>query len=149
MQDGHGGVVLGSEISGGVRNVFIEDCTMDSPNLDRALRFKSNAQRGGVLENVFMRRVHIGRVAEAVLAIDFRYEEGANGPQRPVVRHLRLENIDSEASPRVLHIRGFPGATIADIRIVDSTFAGLTAPDVVEDAAPIEFQNVTRVNAPR
>ena len=39
MKDGHGGVVMGSEISGGVRNVFVEDCNMDSPNLDRALRF--------------------------------------------------------------------------------------------------------------
>ena len=43
MKDGHGGVVIGSEISGGCRNVFVEDCKMDSPNLDRALRFKSNA----------------------------------------------------------------------------------------------------------
>src|SRR5947209_4417758 len=47
MKDGHGGVVVGSEISGGCRNVFVEDCRMDSPNLDRALRFKSNARRGG------------------------------------------------------------------------------------------------------
>src|SRR5690606_1750544 len=70
MKDGHGGVVLGSEISGGVRNVFVENCTMDSPNLDRGLRFKNNAVRGGVLENVFMRNVTIGRVGEAVLTID-------------------------------------------------------------------------------
>src|SRR5262249_5222835 len=47
MKDGHGGVVMGSEISGGCRNVFVEDCSMDSPHLDRALRFKSNARRGG------------------------------------------------------------------------------------------------------
>src|SRR4029453_8004858 len=50
MKDGRGGVVIGSEISGDVRNVFVEDCKMDSPNLDRALRFKSNAKRGGGLE---------------------------------------------------------------------------------------------------
>src|SRR5207302_355401 len=45
MKDGHGGVTIGSEISGSCRNVFIENCKMDSPELDRALRFKSNAQR--------------------------------------------------------------------------------------------------------
>lgn len=73
MKDGHGGVVMGSEISGGVRNVFVENCKMDSTNLDRALRFNSNAKRGGVIENVFMRNVEVGRVAEAILTIDFLY----------------------------------------------------------------------------
>ena len=46
MKDGHGGVTVGSEISGGVRNVFAENCTMDSPNLDHALRVENNAARG-------------------------------------------------------------------------------------------------------
>ena len=83
MKDGHGGVVIGSEISGGCRNVFVEDCRMDSPNLDRVLRFKSNAVRGGVIENVFMRNVTVGQVADAVLQIDFLYEEGAKGQYKP------------------------------------------------------------------
>ena len=144
MKDGHGGVVLGSEISGGVRNVFIEDCTMDSPNLDRALRFKSNAQRGGVLENVFMRNIRIGHVAEAVLAIDLQYEEGAIGPYRPVVRNVQLDHITSAASPRVLFIRGFSGAVIEGIRVTDSTFRGITQPDVVEHADAVAIECVVR-----
>ena len=57
MRDGHGGVVIGSEISGGARNIFAERCRMDSPRLDRALRFKTNAVRGGVIEHVSMRDV--------------------------------------------------------------------------------------------
>lgn len=144
MQDGHGGVVLGSEISGGVRNVFIEDCEMDSPNLDRALRFKSNAQRGGVLENVFMRRVRVGRVREAILTVDFRYEEGANGAHPPTVRNVQLDGIQSAASPRVLYVRGFDGAKIEDLRLAHCTFRGLTAPDVVEYCGSISETRVTR-----
>ena len=62
MKDGHGGVAIGSEVSGGVRNVFVENCKMDSPNLNGVLRLKSNAQRGGVIENVFMRNVEVGFV---------------------------------------------------------------------------------------
>src|SRR5690606_9133242 len=46
MRDGHGGVVIGSEVSGGARNIFAENCNMDSPNLDRALRIKTNKIRG-------------------------------------------------------------------------------------------------------
>jgi unsaturated rhamnogalacturonyl hydrolase len=143
MKDGHGGVVLGSECSGGIRNVFVENCVMDSPDLDRALRFKNNAVRGGVLENVFMRNVKIGRVGEAVLTIDLLYEEGARGDFKPVVRNVELDNVTSSGSPRVLFIRGFAGAVIDDIRIRNSTFQGVTATEVVTHTGAISLQNVT------
>jgi len=143
MLDGHGGVVLGSEISGGVRNVFVENCEMDSPNLDRALRFKNNAVRGGVLENVFMRNVRVGHVGEAVLTIDFRYEEGANGPFKPIVRNVQLENVTSSASPRALYVRGIPAGVIDNIRVKNCQFNDLTEPEVVEHAGTVTFTNVT------
>ena len=143
MKDGHGGVVLGSECTGGIRNVFVEDCEMDSPELDRALRFKNNAARGGILENVFMRRVKIGRVGEAILTIDLLYEEGAKGAFKPVVRNVQLDGITSSASPRVLFVRGFDGAVIENIRISNSTFSGVTETDVVSHAGSITMNNVT------
>ncbi len=143
MKDGHGGVVLGSECTGGIRNVFIENCEMDSPGLDRALRFKNNAVRGGILENVFMRNVKIGRVGEAVLTIDLLYEEGARGAFKPVVRNVQLDNITSSASPRVMYVRGFDGAVIDGIRISNSVFNGVTETEVVQHAGTITFQNVT------
>ncbi len=143
MKDGHGGVVLGSEISGGVRNVFVEDCMMDSPHLDRALRLKSNAERGGVLENIFMRNVQIGRVTEAVLTIDLLYEEGARGEHNPTIRNVELDHLVSTASPRVLFIRGFTGATIDNIRVKHSVFNGLTEPEVIQHAGKVTFDHVT------
>ena len=143
MKDGHGGVVFGSEISGGCRNVFIEDCTMDSPNLERALRFKSNARRGGVVENIFMRNVTIGRVAEAIITVDFLYEEGANGPHRPAVRNVSLENVTAKSTPRVFYIAGFKGAVIDRIRLAHCTFSGVEAAELVEHAGHIEFDDVT------
>lgn len=143
MKDGHGGVVLGSECTGGIRNVFVEDCEMDSPELDRALRFKNNAVRGGALENVFMRNVKIGRVGEAVLTIDLLYEEGEQGAFKPVVRNVQLDRITSTASPRVLYIRGFEGAVVDGIRISNSTFNGVTETEVVQHAGTITLDKVT------
>jgi unsaturated rhamnogalacturonyl hydrolase len=134
MKDGHGGVVIGSEISGGCRNVFAEDCQMDSPNLDRMLRLKSNAVRGGVIENIFMRNVTVGQVADAVLQIDFLYEEGAEGRYKPAARNVVMENISVKRTPRVLNVVGFPGATITGVRIYDSTFTQVKRPDVVKEA---------------
>jgi unsaturated rhamnogalacturonyl hydrolase len=143
MKDGHGGVVIGSEISGGCRNVFAEECEMDSPNLDRALRIKSNAQRGGVVENIYMRRVKVGQVKEAVLTVDFLYEEGANGSHPPVLRNVEMDEVTSTASPRVFWIAGFPGATIDGILIKNSSFRGITASEVMQHARQIVFDNVT------
>ena len=147
FKDGHGGVVLGSECSGGIRNVFAENCVMDSPNLDRALRFKNNAVRGGILENVHMRNVEIGRVAESVLTIDLLYEEGAKGPHKAVVRNVSMNNITSTGSPRVMFIRSFEGAVIDDIRIAHSTFSGITTTEVMQHAGKITLNDVNIIPA--
>jgi polygalacturonase len=143
MKDGHGGVVFGSEVSGNVRNVFVENCHMDSPNLDRAFRFKSNARRGGIVENIFVRNIEIGRVAEAVLTIDFLYETGAVGPHRPVVRNVTLEKVNSAASPRVMWIVSFPGSVIEDVRFIDCVFRGVEATEVLQNVGSISFKNIT------
>src|SRR5215472_13394271 len=93
MKDGHGGVTMGSECSGDIRNVFAQDCTMDSPNLDRVLRFKNNAMRGGVIEHVYMRNVKAGQVAGPAIEVDFYYEEGEKGSYTPVVRDVEVVNL--------------------------------------------------------
>ena len=143
MKDGHGGVTMGSEISGGVRNVFAERCQMDSPNLDRALRFKNNAARGGVIEHVYMREVTVGEVAHAVLAIDFHYEEGRNGAYTPVVRDVEMRNVTSRKSEYGLYLRGFENAPIRGVRLIDCTFSGVEKGNVVEFVQGLTMRGVT------
>ena len=134
MRDGHGGVTVGSEISGSCSNVFVENCEMSSPDLTCALRLKSNAMRGGKLQNIFMRNVNVGLVKDSVLQIDFLYEEGTKGGQKPVAKNVVLENINVAQTPRVLNVKGFPGASITGVRIYHSTFKDIKKPDVVIDA---------------
>lgn len=139
MKDGHGGVSIGSEASGGVRNVYIENCRMDSPRLDRALRIKTNSYRGGIIENVFFRDSTIGQVAEAVLDIDFNYEEGKGGPFKPVVRNVVLENITSRKSRYGLTLRGFSNAPITGVHLRRCKFENVAQPDIIENV-----QDLTR-----
>jgi polygalacturonase len=139
MRDGHGGVVIGSEISGGCREVFAEDCVMDSPNLERALRLKSNAMRGGVIENIFMRNITVGQVKDAVLQIDFLYEEGPRGDFKPAARNVVMENVRARQCPRVLNIAGFPGAEIFGVRVCDSVFAAVAGPDRLVEAGDVRL----------
>jgi polygalacturonase len=142
MKDGHGGVTIGSEISGDVRHVYVERCEMDSPNLDRALRFKNNAMRGGTLEHVYARRITVGEVSAAVLEVDFLYEEGANGPYVPVVRDVELRNVTSRKSKYGLYLRAYPKSTIADIRLADCRFDGVTNGNVVEQVTGLSLTEV-------
>ncbi|HZK78285.1 MAG TPA: glycoside hydrolase family 28 protein, partial [Gemmatimonadaceae bacterium] len=145
MRDGHGGVTIGSEISGGVRNVFAERCTMDSPHLDRVLRLKNNAARGGLLEHIYMRDVTVGQVAESVLAIDLLYEEGANGKFMPVVRDVEMRNVTTKKSDYGVYIRGFDGSEISGVRVIDCTFDNVAKGNVIEHASAVELRNV-RIN---
>jgi unsaturated rhamnogalacturonyl hydrolase len=143
MKDGHGGVVIGSEIAGGCRNVFAEDCQMDSPNLERALRFKSNARRGGLLENFFMRNVTIGRVAEAIITVDFLYEEGANGIHKPILRNVQLDHVTAKSTPRIFYIASFEGATVDGIKLSHCKFTGVETAELITHAGHIELDDVT------
>ncbi|HEX8774874.1 MAG TPA: glycosyl hydrolase family 28 protein [Pyrinomonadaceae bacterium] len=142
MKDGHGGVTIGSEISGGVRNVFTENCRMDSPNLDRALRFKNNAMRGGLLENIYMRDVVVGQVADAVVSIDFYYEEGEKGTFTPIVRNVGVKNVISKKSKYALYMRGFKNSQITNILVEDCAFDNVAKPNVLESVENIELRNV-------
>lgn len=142
MRDGHGGVTVGSEISGGTRYVFVERCRMDSPRLERALRLKNNAMRGGTLEHIYMRDVVVGEVADAVLQVDFLYEEGANGAFTPIVRDVELQRVTSRKSVYALYLRGLAKGTIDDIRVIDCRFDGVARPDVVEGVTALVRKNV-------
>src|SRR5438552_4884780 len=145
MKDGHGGITVGSQISGGVRNVFAENCHLNSPNLWMALRFKNNALRGGRLENFYYRNIEVGQVRDAVLTVDFNYEEGANGPFTPVVRNVVVNNLRSGKSARVLDLQGFKTAPIYDVRLEHCTFDNVAKENVVKNVQGLELRNV-RVN---
>ncbi len=142
MKEGHGGVVIGSEISGGVKNVFAENCSMSSPNLDRAIRIKTNAVRGGVIENLYVRNITVGEVKEAVIKIDFYYEEGEKGNFIPVVRNLYLSNITSEKSEYAIWIRAFEKSPIENLRLDSCAFKNVEKENVIENVKSIETESV-------
>jgi polygalacturonase len=148
MKDGHGALTIGSEMSGGVRNVFAENCNLDSPNLDQALRFKTNAMRGGTIENIFFRDIRIGQVAHAMLQIDFNYQEGSHGPEHPVVRNIDIRDVTCKKAERALDVRGFPDARIRDLRLERCVVEVADKPNMVENVEGLTLSGVT-VNGKR
>ena len=150
MKDGHGGVVVGSEVSGSVRNVLADDCQMDSPNLLCALRLKSNAERGGVIENVFMRNVRVGTVRDQVLTIDLVYGRVESGPFAPVVRNVCLQNLSALNCKRVVSAIGTTDSTIEGVHFEDCAFHGVMFDNILRNAGSISTNRVTieRVKSP-
>ncbi|WP_052208730.1 glycoside hydrolase family 28 protein [Croceibacterium mercuriale] len=144
MLDGHGGVTLGSEISGGVRNVFVENCRMDSPQLNTAIRFKNNAVRGGTLENIHVRDVTVGQVGRAAITVDYNYEEGADGPYTPVFDGLTVQRMLVGRCERVLDLQGFAHAPIRNVLLQDVTVVRAAEPDIVEHVEGLHYANVSR-----
>jgi len=145
MKEGHGGITVGSQISGGARWVFAEKCTLDSPDLWYAIRFKNNALRGGLLENFHYRDITVGQVGRAAIACDFNYEEGAAGKFKPILRHIDITRLRAGKATRVLDSQGLPGAPVTDITLTDCSFDGVTEPSVIRHTERVALSNV-RVN---
>jgi len=128
MKNGHGGVVIGSEISGGCQNVFAHDCVMDSPELERVVRIKTNSCRGGIIENINARNIKVGVCKESVLKINLDYEpkEVCCRGFYPIVRNVNIENITSEKSQYGVQIIGLEEDTyVYDINVKNCHFNGV------------------------
>ena len=128
MEDGHGGVVIGSEISGGCENVYAENCVMDSPHLERILRIKTNNCRGGQVQNINMRNVTVGQCKEAVVKINLDYErkEICYRGFEPIVNNVNVENVTCQKSDYGVLIIGRDSLeNVYDINIKNCKFDGV------------------------
>lgn len=144
MKDGHGGVVMGSEISGNCRYVFVEDCVMDSPHLDRAIRLKSNSIRGGIIEHVYVRNVKVGQVSEAVLKLNMNYEPHDVGIRNypPVMQHIYLENVTSNGSKYALYLEGLENTKVNNIYLTNCEFNNVEEGNFIKHTEELHFDNV-------
>jgi polygalacturonase len=148
MLDGHGGVTIGSEISGGVSNVFVENCKMDSPNLDIAIRLKTNSKRGGLIENFYVRNIEIGQVKDAVLKVDMFYNVhgNQNGSFIPRIENIYLENVKVKNGGKYgILAKGYKESPIKNITFKDVIIENVKQPFSVENVDNLKFIN-TNIN---
>ena len=128
MKNGHGGVVVGSEIGSGYRNLWVEDCDMDSPELERVIRIKTNTCRGGVIEGIYVRNIRVGQCKEAVLKINLDYDsrEVCDRSYPPMVHDVYLENVTSKKSKFGVYIIGLEeSANVENINLKNCAFDGV------------------------
>lgn len=141
MKDGHGGVVIGSEISGGARNIFAINCIMDSPNLDRILRLKTSSSRGGIIENVFMKDIKVGAYRDAAVTCNMFYEQP--GDFMPVIRNIWVENVDVEKGGEYgIFVNAYEKSPVENLRIINCDIRGVKTPMKINHVKDFKLENV-------
>ena len=146
MKDGHAAVAIGSEISGSCYNVWMEDCIVGSPEMDRPFRIKSNAQRGGIVKGFYIRNIDISECKESVLKLELKYNRVKEGPYYPKFEDIRLENITCQKSRYGIWIDGLEDSICAsDIVLKDCQFDGIKEVDLnsIVGAEGITYENCT------
>lgn len=106
VRTGSGGVVFGSETSGGIRNVYVHDAVFDGS--DRGVRFKTERGRGNVIENIYVRDIQMRNIGDEAINVNTFYTgPEATGPS-PLVRNVHLRDIEVDGVPTGINFVGLP-----------------------------------------
>lgn len=141
--DGHGGVTIGSEMSGGVRHVRASGLRMVSPRLDNVLRIKASSHRGGVVEDVRLTDAEVDAVRGAVVSIDLRHaDDTVTGRHHPVLRGVSVAGLRVGRAQRTLLLRGSEHSEVSGVSLDDVRVGRTAARDVVEHAAGLRATGV-------
>lgn len=141
--NGHGGFVIGSEMSGGARNILVQNCQF--VGTDSGLRFKSCRGRGGVVENIYVRHVSMANIAGDAITFDLYYGKRDSttavpkaDETTPVFRKMYISDISCRGAKRSIFLRGLPEMPIQDVSLDNI--------NIVADSGPVfEYcKNITK-----
>jgi len=148
--NGHGGITVGSEMTGGVREVYARDLTMTSTGLLAGHRLKTNSVRGGFIQGSHVWRVTVSAIGGPLLLIDYNYGEGDTGTHPPTVTDIDLSHWTVAAATQGWNIAGYPADPVGTVRLRDITIAGpLTTANVATNISDLQLTDVTIDGAPQ
>lgn len=144
---GHGGFVVGSEMSGGVRNILVTNCKFIGT--DVGLRFKSTRGRGGLVENIYVNNVSMLDITYDSFLFDLFYglkstdsvDIKSADDTTPAFRNIYVKNIVSRNAGRAMFFNGLPEMNIANINVEDSQFYSRLGAELSESDG-VTFKNV-------
>ncbi|GAB2607565.1 glycoside hydrolase family 28 protein [Kribbella endophytica] len=125
---GHGALTIGSETSGGIRDLTARDLRTTGSTLDHAFRIKSNSHRGGTLENLLVENLTVESTTGAAVLIDLRHaDETITGDHHPTLQNLTITGLTAHQSPRLLEVRDAPSSPIENLTVSSTTSFRRTA----------------------
>jgi len=153
----HGGFVIGSEMSGGARNIYVNNCTF--VGADIGLRFKTTRGRGGVVENIFIKDIYMKDIPAEAILFDMYYmakdpvalagekrelpkvEFKAVDETTPVFKNFHISNVYCNGAEKGIFIRGLPEMHVKDIVLENMVLQAKKGIDV-QEASGITFKNI-------
>jgi len=141
MLSGHGGVVIGSEMSGGVKKIVISNCVFDGT--ERGIRIKTARGRGGVVEEIRVDNIIMKNIKEQAIVLDMQYAKTEVEPvseRTPVFRNIHFSNITAQTNEAIF-INGLAEMPVEDITFNDVQFDAKTGANI-KAANNVEFNNV-------
>lgn len=147
---GHGGFVVGSEMSGGARNIFVYDCTF--MGTDKGIRFKTTRGRGGVVENIFIKDINMVDIAQEAIYFDMYYwvkspaaNEVVKIPavtvETPIFKDVFIENVTCNGADKGIFVRGIPEMPISNIHMKNLVLKANIGAEI-KDAKGVFINNV-------
>lgn len=155
---GHGGVTVGSEMSGGVRNLHVSNCTFIGT--DVGLRFKSNRGRGGVVENIFISNVEMINIPTQAISFNLFYggksvseemEEGAGiavekllpvTEETPQFKNISIRNVNCKGALQGIQLQGLPEMKLQNV-LLENILMESDYGMICSDATNISIKNLT------
>jgi polygalacturonase len=158
----HGGFVIGSEMSGGAKNMYISNCTFIGTDI--GLRFKTTRGRGGVVENIFIKDIYMKDIPGEAILFDMYYMAkdpiALAGEKRelpkaefkpvdettPVFKNFHISNVYCNGAAKGIFLRGVPEMHVKDIVLENMVLQADKGIDV-QEASNISFRNITIISA--
>lgn len=156
----HGGFVVGSEMSGGARNLFVSNCTFIGSDI--GLRFKTTRGRGGVVEDIYVNNVNMKDIAAEAILFDMYYmakdpvvlagekreppvvEFKAVDESTPQFRNFYFRNITCNGAAKGIFVRGIPEMHVKNVLIENAVLQAGEGIDI-QEASGITLNNITMI----
>jgi polygalacturonase len=153
----HGGFVIGSEMSGGAKNIWVDNCTFIGTDI--GLRFKTTRGRGGVVENIYINNIAMKDISAEALLFDMYYEakdpvvlvgEKREPPkvetrpvtdETPIFRNIYVKNVVCNGASKAIFVRGLPEMNVQNIFLENMTLQAKEGLDMTEGSG-ISLKNI-------
>lgn len=153
----HGGFVIGSEMSGGAKNIYVSNCTFIGADI--GLRFKTTRGRGGVVENIFIRDIYMKNIPGEAILFDMYYAAKDPVPMAgekrelpkvefkqvdettPVFKNFHISNVYCNGAEKGIFLRGLPEMHVKDIVLENMVLQAKKGIDI-QEATGISFKNI-------
>jgi len=154
----HGGFVIGSEMSGGARNIFVNNCTFIGTDI--GLRFKTTRGRGGVVENIFIKDIYMKDIPGEAILFDMYYMAKDPVPMAgekrelpkvefkevnettPVFKNFHISNVYCNGAEKAIFVRGLPEMHVKEVVLENMVMQAKKGIDV-QEATGITFRNIS------